>query len=315
MLTLSIHLFGKFSVDYEDQPLTGLDACKVQELFSYLLVRRNRPHPREALAAMLWGDVATDKSKKYLRQSLWRLQTALDADGMSAGILTAEHDWVQLNLRPGLWLDIEVFEYAFAAVKDQPGRELDAQTVAALREAVRLYRGDLLEGWYQDWCLFERERLQNIYLAMLYKLLSYCEAHEECEAGQFYGSLLLYHDRASERTHRHLMYLYYMAGDRTAALRQYERCVAALDEELGVRPDRRTVRLYEQIRADGVVSGNSPATEHTPTAAPPLDSLPDVLSRLQRLQDTIAEMHARVQQDIRSVESSLRQKAQHLLNR
>ena len=37
-----------------------------------------------------------------------------------------------------------------------------------------VYRGDLLEGCYQDWCLFERERLQNAYLAMLDKLMVRC---------------------------------------------------------------------------------------------------------------------------------------------
>jgi len=28
---------------------------------------------------------------------------------------------------------------------------------------VDLYQGDLLEGWYQDWLLCERERLQNMF--------------------------------------------------------------------------------------------------------------------------------------------------------
>jgi len=40
-----------------------------------------------------------------------------------------------------------------------------------LQEAVRLSYADLLEGWYQDWCLYERERLQNIYLLILDKLM------------------------------------------------------------------------------------------------------------------------------------------------
>ena len=57
----------------------------------------------------------------------------------------------------------------------------------------------------------------------------------EYEAGQNYGSIILGFDRARESTHRHLMQLYYLAGDRTGALRQYERCARALDAELGVR--------------------------------------------------------------------------------
>jgi DNA-binding SARP family transcriptional activator len=46
------------------------------------------------------------------------------------------------------------------------------------------------------------------------------------------------------------MRLYYRAGDRTAALRQFERCITALCEELDVRPGKRTLVLYDQIRKD-----------------------------------------------------------------
>jgi two-component SAPR family response regulator len=93
---------------------------------------------------------------------------------------------------------------------------------------VALYHGDLLEDWFQDWCLYERERLQNIYLAALDKLMDYCEASRDYDAGLAYGTRILRHDLARERTHRRLMRLYYLAGDRTSALRQYDRCVQIL---------------------------------------------------------------------------------------
>jgi hypothetical protein len=40
--------------------------------------------------------------------------------------------------------------------------DLNEAQAQLLKDAVNLYCGDLLEGWYQDWCLFERERLQSI---------------------------------------------------------------------------------------------------------------------------------------------------------
>ena len=77
-----------------------------------------------------------------------------------------------------------------------------------------------------------------MYMQMLDKLMSYSQEHHEYEAGEGYGSTILRYDRASERTYRRLMYLQYIAGDRTGALRQYERCVIALAEELGVKPEK-----------------------------------------------------------------------------
>ena len=76
---LTISLFGKFSVQFGNRTIDDLEKCKVQELFSYLLLHRDRPHPRENLANLLWSDVSTAQSKSYLRKALWQLQTALNA--------------------------------------------------------------------------------------------------------------------------------------------------------------------------------------------------------------------------------------------
>jgi DNA-binding SARP family transcriptional activator len=323
MSALNIHLFGKFSVRAKEQPLEGLDACKVQELLGYLLVHRARPHTRESLASLLWGETATDKSKKYLRQALWQLQSALEgqldgkgqggegaqATAEDGGLLFAAHDWVRLNQSSDVWLDVEVFERAFALVQGRAGHALDAESKRIVQEAAELYKGDLLEGWYQDWCLYERERLQNMYLVMLDKLISYSEAHRDYESGLLYGSLILRYDRARERTHRQLMHLHYMSGDRTAALRQYERCVASLHDELDVSPDRRTVALYQQIRLDQLEDQTAPAAAAAAPGAnaePHAVSLPEVLGRLQQLQRVMSDAQQRLQQDIKAVQQALK---------
>jgi DNA-binding SARP family transcriptional activator len=295
-------------VEYDGEPLEGLETSKVQELLSYLLIHRNRPRPREALAALLWEDAATEKSRKYLRQTLWHLQSALKSQDAAAGdrILLVEENWVQLNTNSEIWLDVAVIDEAFAALKDKPGWELSAAEKNQMEAAVQVYAGELLEGFYQDWCLFERERLQNIFLTMLYKLMSHCEEHHEYEAGQVFGTRILHYDRASERTHRRLMHLQYMAGDRTAALRQYYRCVSALDEDLGVKPDKRTVALYEKIRSGELErpteSVQSPVSQTKP-AAPVLT---EVVERLEDLQLTLANVRQAVVRDIKNIQTSLR---------
>ena len=303
MSKLKFQLFGKFSVERDSQILKGFANNKEQELLSYLLVHRDRSHPRETLASILWGETSTEKSKKYLRQALWHVQAALEGKESDAlHLLAVEHDWVQLNLHNDVWVDVAVFEQAFASTQGLHGSQLDAQGAALLKDAVELYKGDLLDGWYQDWCLFERERLQNMYLCMLDKLMSYCEAHSEYEAGQRYGSTILRHDRAHERTYRQLMHLQHMAGDRTGALRQYERCVAALDDELGVTPDRRTKALYEHIRNDQP----SEVDQVNVSSASVLSvSLPEVLGRLKRLQLVLAAVQKRIQRDVKAVEQTL----------
>lgn len=306
MPTLNIHLFGKFCVRRNGQILEGFDARKVQELFCYLLLHRDHSLPRETLASVLWPETTTALSKKSLRQALWQLQSALapQSENPNEHILLVQPDWIQLNPSADLWLDVAAIEYASNIVQNIPGPELDTQKALMLQQAVQLYPGPLLEGWYNDWCILERERLQTIYLALLDKLMGYCEVHHDYETGLQYGMRIMCYDRARERTHRRLMRLHYLSGDRAAALRQFEQCTAALEDELGVRPSKHTVALYKQIQADQLTgtefSATSPSITATLETASPI--LLEVLGRLTQLQGALADLQAQVQQTMKTVE-------------
>ena len=277
----------------------GEFACgKPQELLCYLLLHRASPLPRENLATLLWGDNSTAQSGQYLRQSLWKLQTKLNSQPDPSHILLIDPDWIRFNPQADLWLDVAVFEQAFALVQGVPGHQLGEPAAQALQMAVELYQGDLLEGWYQDWCLCERERLRNLYLAMLHKLMGYCDAHGQYEQGLSYGETILRYDHAQERTHRAMMRLRYRAGDRTGALRQYAHCAAALQEEFGVAPGQLTATLYQQIQTDNV-AGLTPVLPLIPSAPETAaTNLPEILALLTRLQTLLPNLERLVQGDV-----------------
>lgn len=305
MATLDVSLLGKFCVEHQGKIVTGLDAAKVQEVFSYLLLHRGRSHSREAIASTLWGNNSIGQARKYLRQALWQLHAALNATASnSARVLLVEQDDVKLDTSADVWLDVAVFEQAFTLVQGVRGQHFDAHQARAVQDAVQLYRGDLLQEWYEDWCLYERERLQNMYLTMLDKLMDYFEARHDYERSIVYGMATLRYERARESTHRRLMRLHYLSGDRTTALRQYRRCVAVLDEELDVSPAKQTQALYEAIRADQTdqVHGEP----HPPLLAENApERLPEVLHRLEHFRSLLDDMHHHVQQDIQAIERAM----------
>jgi len=296
MTELSIQLFGKFTIQADGERLDSFDSSKVQELLAYLLIHRNRPHPRETLAEMLWEASSTAQSKKYLRQAIWQLQQSLSTPD-DEPLLLAEPGWIQISPDASYRLDVAEFEEAFELVLGVPGPQLGDKIVAMLVEAVGLYQSDLLEGWFSDWCLFERERLQNMWLAALDKLMRYCEAKGDFEAGLAFGSQVLRRDRARERTHRQVMRLAYLSGDRTGALRQYERCVLALHEELRVAPSRRTELLHQQILEDTYESA-----EYLPS---PAGDQRLVANRLDQLRSMLTQLSDHVSEDLDALEQAL----------
>lgn len=244
---ISVWLLGRFRARRGDRDL-GLRGRKVQELICYILLFRERCHHREVLAETLWGATAGTRSRTYLRQALWQLRELTGTPSSGNPLLRMDPQWIEVSRNADLWLDVAELEDTYAQLQGVAAEHIDERQADLLRRAVNAYRGELLEGCYQDWCVYERERLKMIYLAMLEKLLAYCQRHSHFSEGVLYGQRILRHDRAHENTHRRMMWLYHLAGDRTAAMRQYHRCAEILRDELGVEPAASTRALYERIR-------------------------------------------------------------------
>lgn len=243
-------MLGKFDVTVGNRHLETLPGRRTKDLLAYILLYRNRPHHREALAGTLWPESETAQSRKYLRQSLWHLRVLDSEAGESTRhpLVKAGPEWLEID-STRLRLDVANLEAAFEGVKLVAGEDLGGPDAEDLCNALPLYRGDLLEGCYDDWCIYERERLRAMYLSMLEKLLAYCEANARHDEGLDFGEKLLRQDRAHERAHCRMMRLRYLAGDRSGALRQFESCREALREELGVAPAEATVALYNRMKA------------------------------------------------------------------
>ncbi|MCB8978726.1 MAG: hypothetical protein H6657_14995 [Ardenticatenaceae bacterium] len=308
MSLLSVSLFGRFQTwSNNKQVLLDIEGRKEQELLCYLLTYRNRPHSREVLANLLWHDSSSTRSKSYLRKALWQLQNALESlvKSLSSPLLLVESDWIQLNTSTELWLDVEEFEKAFNLVQGISGATLDPMQVQALKNALDLYQGELLENWYQNWCLYEREKFKHLYLTMQDKLLDHYEARHDYEAGLVHGLRILQHDQARERTHRRLMRLLYLKGDRTAALRQYERCVSALEEELGVKPSQRTISLCERIKQGKSETPVQPPTQTDPMLPLANILLSEVLVHLKELHLVMFNFQDQVQKKIELIEQTI----------
>ena len=312
MEQIRVHLFGKPLVQRVGDGGENLHSGKSQELFCFLLLNRHRAHTRESLATLLWPESASSASRKYLRQAIWQLHLGLGRAGTGSHkrILVGEDHGVQLDPDGGFWLDVEVFERAWCAARGCKGELLNSEQSGALAEAVDLYRGDLLEGWYFDWCLCERERLQNIFLTMLDKLMGYAEINKEYEKGLAYGEQILRYDRARERTYQRMMRLQCLAGDRAGGLRLFQRCSVALDEELGVRPSKQTLDIYEQIKSDRLAVQRRPAD---PVTSPmPIDSekldeaILGPMARLNHIRALLSNLQNRVQEELRAVDQVLR---------
>ena len=75
LLTLS----GGFTARLSSGEGLGFPTRKSQALLAYLAVPPGRPHPRDKLAALLWGDLQPPQARGGLRQALSALRKVLAA--------------------------------------------------------------------------------------------------------------------------------------------------------------------------------------------------------------------------------------------
>ena len=169
-------------------------------------------------------------------------------------------------------LDVTEFEAA-AAVKTDIDR---------LQQAVELFQGDFLDGFYLDdaplfdeWVLAQRARLRALALGALEILIAHFAGQATDETAIRYAQRLLDLEPWHEETHRELMRLLAVSGQRSAALVQFETCRGLLAGELGVEPALATIRLYEQIKSGALADLETiPASGVTDVPAGPLHNLP-----------------------------------------
>lgn len=130
---------------------------------------------------------------------------------------------------------------------DSEAEHAPDSVIQQIADAVSLYRGDLLQGVYDDWCLVQREALLARYLFALEYLMRAHMARKAWDKALMAAHKLLGTDPLQEHIHRAVMRCHYLLGNRPAAVKQYAACVQLLRRELDVEPMEETRRIYETI--------------------------------------------------------------------
>lgn len=215
MSILHIHLLDHFQLTYNDRLLTTVNTARLQALLAYLVLHRQAPQARQHLAFLFWPDTNEAQALTNLRNLLHKLRHALPEPDR---FLLVNTQTVQWRADAPFTVDVADFEAALT----------HATTFAELERAVQLYRGSLLPSCYDEWILPERHHLQQRLIDGLHELIRLLESEREYRPAIEYAERLLHCDPFDETTYCTLMRLHAANGDRSGALRIYQRCVDLL---------------------------------------------------------------------------------------
>ncbi len=166
---------------------------------------------RERLLELFWPDTDAEHARNRLKTVLSNIRRCVKATGLDPD------DCIVANKAVVRWTtDTAVDALQFAALATH-------EDAAASQEALQLYRGDFLEGDYDDWAVAERERLAALYESVLARAV---RIRRDSEAARW----LLARNQYAEEAYAVLIEAELRAGRSTSATVLVERCRKALSE-------------------------------------------------------------------------------------
>lgn len=266
MVQLKISILGPFEARLNDRLLMDFESDKDRALLVYLAIEANHPVLREILSNMFWPDRPDAISLGNLRHTLACLRKTICDHRANPPFLLISRKTIQFNTASQYSLDLDDFEQlVINCDPDHPKKGSTSPGSSAnifpesyrldqLQRAVHLHRGYLLEGFtlhgcpeFENWALLQREHYREKllfalrHMATLYSHLGDFEQAKNCL------KKLLEEDPWDEASHRQLMHLLAITGQRKAAISQYETCRRILADDLGVKLERDTTQLYYEI--------------------------------------------------------------------
>ncbi len=235
-------LIGSPAVAHPDgERVTPQPGAKALALLAYLTLEQ-RPHTREALADLLWGESAEMEARASLRQALKQLRTTL------GGVVRCDRQLVELT-EP---VRCDVLEFLAKAERDP---------VAAARiDIPRFLAGFSIRHapQFDDWVAETRSTLLRQYVSVLGTLARDALDQRRWREAIERADRWLACDRLSDEAARAAVEARYLAGDRGAALAKLAEYRAALRQETGCEPSSALLGLGRRIEAD-TGAGRPPA--------------------------------------------------------
>ena len=185
-------------------------------------------------------------------------------------VIEADEFTVTFNRDADYWLDVAQLERPVAP---------DA-ALSDLINQLQVYQGELLPGFYDDWIVLERERLQAQFENKMKRLMETLCREQRWSTVLEWGERWIALGQTPEPAYRALMAAYAALGDRAKMAATFERAQAALDKELGVEPSAETRALYDQLlkeHGDALSPETLELIRLASSNLPPVDFVPPAL--------------------------------------
>lgn len=249
---MRVQFFGEFHLSINGKAKPCKLTKREKNLLAYLLFNHHKPIHRDRLIERFWADTLGDCARNSLHVAIFNIRRWLESVEPSYQYILFRNNLYNFDPQVNIVSDVAWFlKYFQEAWNDESQSDVES-ALHAYHRAFGFYRDSfLMEFDNEDWILHERSHLEEKFMLVLKKLGDYFLEYKQLDFSIRLFEKILEIDPCYEQAHQGLIQSYHLKNRNSQAIRQFQKCEAALSKMLGVKPSAETLHLYRQINEQG----------------------------------------------------------------
>jgi ATP/maltotriose-dependent transcriptional regulator MalT/DNA-binding SARP family transcriptional activator len=250
---LTINMLGPVEIFRDPARPLAADAWttkRARDILCFIASRRHRRASKDTIIDTFWGESDFEAVEKNFHPTVSHIRKALNSNQpLKQNFLLYRDGDYQLSPNFSYYIDTEEFDRLVAEGETaRRAREFD-RCIASYEAAIAVYRGDFMQGCYDDWVEEQRSYYREQHLRMLEALAAVAQKTQDWTRSLHLAQEILRNDPFREDVHCMMMRAHAGQGNRHAVKEQYATLSKLLKKELGVEPAPETQKVYRELIA------------------------------------------------------------------
>jgi DNA-binding SARP family transcriptional activator len=248
---LTINLLGPVNIYRDTEKPFAADAWttrRARDIFCCVATAKHRRVAKDILIDIFWENEDPGAVEKNFHPTISLIRKALNSrQPFKQNFLIFRDGAYQLNPDLSYSIDTEEFELAVAEA-EKAKREKDTEKLReSLERANALYRGEFLEGSYDNWVEERRQYYREQHLRMVGALSKLSFSEKSWAAVIKFCGQILSADPFREDVHRLMMKTFAAQGKPASVKKHFDEMSKLMKTELGIEPAAETRRIYKDL--------------------------------------------------------------------
>lgn len=248
---LTINVLGPVEIFRDRSRPFAQDAWttrRSRDILCFIATRKGRRVPKDILIEEFWGAEDLAVIEKNFHPTISHIRKALNSQQpLKQNFIMFRDGSYQLNPEFTYSIDSEDF-LAHIAAAEVSKRDKDAESLRrSLESAYGLYRGEFMEGCYEDWAENQRHHYREQLSRVLNGLAKLSVNEKRWNDALRYANETLVLDPYREDLHRLVMKVLAAQSKNSALKKHYESMRVLLKDELGIEPSTDTRQLFRDL--------------------------------------------------------------------